>query len=71
MIKWREQNMADELLLGKDEAAAFLGVSVRTLEAWRYKGTGPVSWRSASGRVVYPYSGLVKFLDTRAEESKK
>lgn len=30
-----------ERLLSPDDVAAFLGVPVRTLYQWRYKGTGP------------------------------
>lgn len=62
--------MNDELL-SRDAAAQYLGVSSGTLANWRHKGTGPKSWRNPAGKIVYPLSGLVEFVDSLAEQSEK
>jgi excisionase family DNA binding protein len=45
----RQNGLGNELelrrLLSADEVAEFLGVPVRTLYQWRYKGAGPVGVR--------------------------
>lgn len=37
----REHQKALERLLSLEEVAGFLGIPVRTLYTWRYKGEGP------------------------------
>lgn len=48
--------------LTPQEAAAFLGFSIKTLANWRSAGTGP-AYQSVNGRVRYRYSALVAFQD--------
>lgn len=55
-------------LLGKHEAAEFLGVSVRTLEAWRYRGIGPKSWVAVGNKTVYPLDALTEFAEQKRSE---
>ena len=51
-------------LLDRDEAAALLGVSPRTLDRWNLEGSGPV--RIQVGRKVrYRRAALVDWLGTR------
>lgn len=58
----------DDQLFTKDEAAAYLGVSVGCLNAWRHKGIGPKSWKDYRARIVYPHSGLVEFMNSKSDE---
>lgn len=51
-----------EELLTPAEAAALLGVSVRTLEDWRYRRTGP-PWVRLGGQARYEPSELRRHLD--------
>jgi predicted DNA-binding transcriptional regulator AlpA len=41
----REQPKPLERLLALEEVAEFLGVPVRTLYTWRYKGEGPPAFK--------------------------
>lgn len=50
------------------EAAAFLGLSGRTLEKHRCTGTGPV-FRKLGGRVVYAIDDLEAWAGARARNS--
>ena len=43
-------------------AAAYLNVSVRCLEEWRKRGTGP-KWRKVGKRVFYSVSDLDAYRD--------
>lgn len=53
----------NRLLCGK-EAAELLGVGVRALEAWRYRGTGP-RYVGISGRAVrYRQSDLIEWIES-------
>ncbi|WP_168214821.1 helix-turn-helix domain-containing protein [Mycolicibacterium sp. ELW1] len=44
-------------LLSVEEAAAYLGVSVKCMYQLRWKNGGPVSWKQ-NRRLVYPRSQL-------------
>ncbi|WP_025322238.1 helix-turn-helix transcriptional regulator [Deferrisoma camini] len=57
-------------LMNEKEAAAYLGLSVRTLQAWRQKGIGP-AWKKLGRAVRYALSDLDAFLEecTRASTS--
>lgn len=52
------------------QAAAFLGVSVRTLQGWRHRGGGPDFVRC--GRLVrYQRRALVDFIEQRTVAQKE
>jgi phage terminase Nu1 subunit (DNA packaging protein) len=54
--------------LNESQAAEFLGVSVRTLQAWRVRGGGPTYTKM--GRLVrYPRRALAVFQESNARES--
>jgi len=44
------------------QAADYLGVSPRTLEMWRHRGTGPAYYKVGRSRVVYSREELDAFL---------
>jgi excisionase family DNA binding protein len=46
---------ADDLLMTRREVAAYLRVSVPTLERWAAQGIGP-RWRRVGGRALCPLS---------------
>ena len=51
-------------MLNEQDAAAYLGLSVRTLQAWRQRGGGPRFYKL--GRAVrYARSNLDAWLDCR------
>lgn len=52
-------------LLTTKAAAAFLGVAVKTLRDWRYRGIGVPS-RKEGRRIVYERSDLERWLALRA-----
>lgn len=52
-------------LLDEKAAAERLGLSPRTLQAWRVSGGGPV-YRKIGRRVAYAVSDLVVFVDAGA-----
>jgi hypothetical protein len=51
-----------ESLLDTETAAAFLSLSRRTLEAWRYVGKGPRWIRFSRGAVRYRRGDLIEFI---------
>lgn len=57
-------------LLRTQEAARFLGISLRTLEKHRTYGTGP-TYRKIGGRVVYAIDDLQAWTDLGARRSPK
>ena len=58
-----------DVLIRQEEAATILGVTPRTLEAWRYRGEGP-PWVRISGRCVrYRKSDLLAFIEERVKSS--
>lgn len=48
--------------LSTKQAADYLGVSPRTLEMWRHRGTGPAYFKVGRFRVVYSREELDAFL---------
>jgi helix-turn-helix protein len=59
-------NVEVEKLLDTREAAAYLKLSVRSLEAYRWHGQGPLFLKSpANGRVRYRVADLEKWLKER------
>ena len=59
-------NLQSEKLLDEKEVANSYGLSVRTLQAWRIKGGGPVFCKLGS-RVKYRPSDLEDFLRARTK----
>jgi hypothetical protein len=59
------------VLLDEKEAADRLGLSPRTLQAWRVSGGGPI-YRKVGRRVLYAVPDLAAFVDagTRAHTSE-
>ena len=55
-------------LLRTQEAARFLGISIRTLEKHRTYGTGP-TYRKIGGRVVYAIEDLKAWADRGTKTS--
>jgi len=61
--------MSAELrLLDQRQAAEMLGLSVKTLEAWRWRGRGP-RWRKIGGAVRYEPADLREFVDAAVRET--
>lgn len=56
---------ADEHLLKTGEAAAFLGLSPRTLEDWRWKGVGPPCHCISRNCVRYFRTELVEWVKAK------
>jgi len=54
--------------LRTQQAAEYLGISERTMEAWRTNGRGPV-YRKISGCVRYVPDDLDKFVDAAKRTS--
>ncbi|MGW5863207.1 helix-turn-helix transcriptional regulator [Streptomyces sp. NPDC055239] len=54
-----DSSAVDRAFLGVREAAAYLGLSPRTLYVWRHRRQGPPSFRlGARGRVTYRLDAL-------------
>jgi excisionase family DNA binding protein len=56
-------------LLWADEVAALLGVPVKTLYQWRYKGVGPAGVR-VGRHLRYRAADVEAWVDGRAEERR-
>jgi len=65
-----DTKLADEdSLLKEKEAATFLAVSVRTLQAWRIDNSGPPFIRL--GRAIrYRLKALIEWLNSNTRQSK-
>ncbi|ENR5136347.1 helix-turn-helix domain-containing protein [Pseudomonas aeruginosa] len=57
-------------LLRTQEAARFLGISIRTLEKHRTYGTGP-TYRKIGGRVLYTIRDLESWADIGTRKSTR
>lgn len=57
-------------LLRTQEAARFLGISIRTLEKHRTYGTGP-TYRKIGGRVLYTIRDLEEWADIGIRKSTR
>lgn len=55
--------------LDEKAVAARFGISRRTLQGWRGKGTGP-AWCRANRRVLYPISSFEEFLNGRGRRAR-
>ena len=56
-------------LLNEKQAAEFLGLKPRTLQAWRWSGGGPKYVRLSARAVRYRQSDLDAFVDARIARS--
>jgi predicted DNA-binding transcriptional regulator AlpA len=56
------------IFLTVNEAAALLRLKRNTLDIWRTAGQGP-PWSKAGGRVLYPRSALLAWVDEQAKSS--
>ena len=64
------ENIVDaERLITEAEAAAFLGVTRRALQQWRFNGTGPVFVRISQRCVRYRRRELVCWSEDRLRSS--
>jgi excisionase family DNA binding protein len=57
-------------LLNNDQAAAYIGVTPRTLEVWRCTKRHPISFIKVGRLVKYRKSALDAFLDQQTVEAK-
>lgn len=57
-------------LLRVDEVAEFLGVPVKTLYQWRYKGVGPTGVR-VGRHLRYRAGDVAAWIDRRAAEGRR
>lgn len=57
-------------LLSVDELAAYLGIPVATLYAWRYRGQGPPGFR-AGRHIRYRRGDIEQWVDGQLEDSRR
>jgi predicted DNA-binding transcriptional regulator AlpA len=65
----QDGNFSDEVLLREQDAARFLSVSPRTLQAWRYRGGGPVYVQISIRAVRYRLSDLRRWTQQRLRQN--
>jgi predicted DNA-binding transcriptional regulator AlpA len=58
-------------LLRTEEAARRLGVSARTVDSWRWRGTGPRYVKLTSRVVRYPLDALNEWIAAHPLESSR
>jgi phage terminase Nu1 subunit (DNA packaging protein) len=58
-----------EKLLSRQELSAMLGVPIRTLEDWTYRGIGPTSYKVGRG-VRYDLRDVYVWLETHRREGE-
>ncbi len=56
-------------LLKEEDAADFLGVSVRTLQGWRFKGGGPKFIKISHRAIRYRRKDLIEWIDGKVRIS--
>jgi len=61
-------NTRPPLAVGEREASRLIGVSSRTLYAWRSTGIGP-PYRRIGGRILYGIDGLREWLNADAPQN--
>ena len=52
----------NEIVLNERQAAAFLGFSIKTLQAWRWSGGGPIFCKPNGKAIRYFKADLVEWL---------
>jgi hypothetical protein len=65
ILERARRSYAAGALLDPEGAAALLGVTRRTLEAWRIRGGGPVYIRLSRGNIRYRPADLAAWIDAR------
>lgn len=55
----------DEQFLKPEEVASWIKVSEKTLAVWRCEGRYKLNFVKVGGRVLYPQSEVLKFLESR------
>ncbi len=58
-----------DALLTEAQAAQFLGFTSRALQAWRYRGGGPIFVRVSSRAIRYRKRELIEWVDARLKTS--
>ena len=58
-------NLHERRRLAASEAAAYIGVSLKTLQNWRFIGGGPPYLKINSRKTVYDTADLDQWLDER------
>ncbi len=58
------------IILSEDEAAKRIGISVRTLQRWRYEGGGPKFTRLGVRRLGYQEADLKSWAEGRSFASR-
>jgi hypothetical protein len=58
-----------DITMNSDSAAAYLGVTVKTLAMWRWRGTVGPPYSKSGSRVVYRRSDLQAYLRTARRHS--
>ena len=68
---WKSENVGNDLdrLINEQEAATFLGYSVRALQNWRLRGGGPVFVKVSARSVRYRMSDLTAWVEVRLRVS--
>ena len=56
-------------LLREEDAAEFLGVSVRTLQGWRFKGGGPKFIKMSHRAIRYRRKDLIEWVEGKVRTS--
>ena len=56
-------------LLKEEDAAEFLGVSVRTLQGWRFKGGGPKFIKISHRAIRYRRKDLIEWIEGKVRTS--
>ncbi|WP_246058243.1 helix-turn-helix domain-containing protein [Litorilituus lipolyticus] len=55
----------NEQFLKPEEVANWIGVTAKTLAVWRSEGRYNLKFVKVGGRVLYPQSEVLKFLESR------
>lgn len=63
--------MSENRLLNEKQAASYLGLSVSTLQAWRWRGRGPAYLKLGGRTIRYRMADLDSFLAGCRVESGK
>jgi len=61
----------DEKFLKPEEVANWIGVTEKTLAVWRCEGRYSLKFVKVGGRVLYPQSEVLKFLESRLMSQTK
>lgn len=68
--QWLQVPMVSQRLLWAEEVAAILGVPVKTLYQWRYKGIGPAGVR-VGRHLRYRMADIEAWIEGRVAEDRR